>query len=238
MTEMRDVTGVSALQRNGVTYKVATTSVTVDEYDASQKVVACHGTSIPSAEAGYAVGCTFKNDTTGHLYVNQGSVTSCTFNDLGAIAASEISLAQGSVLVGNSAGLATAVSAKADKAILVGNGTTVAPVQMTGDVTITNAGVTAIGATKVTAAMLATAIAPTHVVKFAGTHSYGGGGTSSAETVTGVLATDVVQATVRNYTNVSYILKAVPTTNTVTFTWNTDPGASTTVDYVVLRAIA
>lgn len=81
-------------------------------------------------------------------------------------------------------------------------------------------------------------ITPSHLVKYAGTHSYGGGGTSDAATVTGVAATDIVFATIKASTNAVSIVKAVPTTNTVTFHFSADPGASTEVFYQVINAAA
>lgn len=81
-------------------------------------------------------------------------------------------------------------------------------------------------------------ITPSHLVKFAGTHSYGGGGTSDAATIAGVAATDIVLATIKAATNACYLAKAVPTTNTVTFHFSADPGASTVVFYTVLNAAA
>ncbi len=87
----------------------------------------------------------------------------------------------------------------------------------------------------VTLAKLAAGITPSHVVKFGGTHSYAGGGTSTAATVTGVAATDKVQATLTGATTL-VPFKAVLTTNTITFTFSADPGAGTTIDYEVLRA--
>lgn len=79
-------------------------------------------------------------------------------------------------------------------------------------------------------------ITPSHVVRYAGTHSYSGGGTSDAATVTGVAATDIVFATIKASTNAVSITKAVPTTNTVTFHFSADPGASTEVFYQVINA--
>ena len=38
--------------------------------------------TIPSAKAGYAIGCLLTNGTTGSLFINQGSATSCTFRDV------------------------------------------------------------------------------------------------------------------------------------------------------------
>lgn len=91
----------------------------------------------------------------------------------------------------------------------------------------------------VTLAKLASGISPSHIIKYAGTTgAYGGGGTSNAFTVTGVAATDVVSAVIRTSTNNVSITKAVPTTNTLTITFSADPGAGTTVDYIVARAAA
>lgn len=75
-------------------------------------------------------------------------------------------LATGSIFVGT-ANVATAVDAKADGQILIGNGTTLASQAITGDVTLTNAGVTAIssgvivdGDVSASAGILGTKIAP------------------------------------------------------------------------------
>lgn len=91
----------------------------------------------------------------------------------------------------------------------------------------------------VTLAKLASGITPSHVVKYAGVHTYGGGGTSSAATVTGVVgATDIVIGSLKAATNAVYLYKTVGTDNTITFTFSGDPGASTVVSYMVLRAAA
>lgn len=91
----------------------------------------------------------------------------------------------------------------------------------------------------VTLAKLASGVTPSHVVKFAGTTSaYGGGGTSNGFTVTGAAATDVATAVIRASTNAVSITKAVLTTNTLTVHFSADPGAGTTVDYVIVRAAA
>jgi len=62
--------------------------------------------------------------------------------------------ARGSIAVGGAAAW-VALVAKTDKQILIGDGTDLKSVAVTGDVTISNTGVTAIGATKVTKAMMA-----------------------------------------------------------------------------------
>jgi len=89
----------------------------------------------------------------------------------------------------------------------------------------------------VTLAKLASGVTPAaNVVLFGTTTAYAGGGTSNGFTVTGLLSTDTVSAVIRASTNAVAIAKAVPTTNTLTITFSADPGASTTVDYIVVRA--
>lgn len=88
----------------------------------------------------------------------------------------------------------------------------------------------------VTLAKLASGIAPSHIVKYAGTANYAGGGTSTAITVTGAAATDLVFAQIQASTNAVSVVKVVPTLNTVTVDFSADPGAATVVQYQVLRA--
>lgn len=87
----------------------------------------------------------------------------------------------------------------------------------------------------VTLAKLASGIAPSHIVKYAGTANYAGGGTSTAITVTGAAATDLVFAQIQASTNAVSVVKVVPTLNTVTVHFSADPGAATVVQYQVLR---
>jgi hypothetical protein len=69
-------------------------------------------------------------------------------------------LARGSIISGQTDNnRPTALDAKGDGKVLIGDGNDLKSVAVTGDVTITNAGATAIGATKVTTAMLAAALA-------------------------------------------------------------------------------
>lgn len=88
----------------------------------------------------------------------------------------------------------------------------------------------------VTLAKLASGIAPSHIVKYAGSANYAGGGTSTAITVTGAAATDLVFAQIQASTNAVSVVKVVPTLNTVTVHFSADPGAATVVQYQVLRA--
>lgn len=151
------------------------------------------------------------------VYENTGTSASPSWDLVGSTAAGEIALANGKVLIGNASNVAAAQT-------------------FTGDVTTSNAGVTAIGAGKVLLAMLGTGISPSHVIKFAGTAAYGGGGTSTAITVTGAAATDIATAVIRASTNAVSIVKATLSTNTLTIEFSADPGAGTTVDYTVSRA--
>jgi len=61
---------------------------------------------------------------------------------------------EGNILVGNATPAWAVLDASTDAQLLLGDGTTLTSVAMSGDVTITNAGVTSIGAAKVTKAMM------------------------------------------------------------------------------------
>lgn len=75
-----------------------------------------------------------------------------------------------------------------------------------------------------------------HVIKFAGTAT-GGTTATRAYTITGALSTDVATAVIRASTNAASIQKATLTADTLTVLFSTDPGASTTVDYTIVRAV-
>lgn len=64
----------------------------------------------------------------------------------GSLETPDLALAEGNVIVGNNAGKGSALNAKTTTQILVGNGTTITSVALSGDVTMTNAGVVAIAA--------------------------------------------------------------------------------------------
>lgn len=91
----------------------------------------------------------------------------------------------------------------------------------------------------VTLAALATAIAPSHVVKFAGKHTTAGGDATEVITVTGLLTTDVVHVTVQTAgATPRSIVAAVLTANTITVTMSDDPSTDHILAYSVLRATA
>lgn len=69
-------------------------------------------------------------------------------------------IAQGSIKVGGAANAPTDLNAKTDGYILVGDGTDIKSVAVSGDISLTNTGATAIGAAKVTTAMLAETASP------------------------------------------------------------------------------
>jgi hypothetical protein len=128
--------------------------------------------------AGYALPGTLLVDVTNKkLYQNTNTKASPTWGSIGDVDAAEITLAQGRVLVGNAGGVGVALNSSAggnilvgndttmvaldasdDAKLLLGNGTTITSAAMSGDTTISNAGVVAIGAAKVTQAMLSTAL--------------------------------------------------------------------------------
>lgn len=109
---------------------------------------------------------------------------------------------------------------------------------VTGDVTISNAGLTAIGSGKVLLAMLGSGITPSHVAKFGGKITWSGAGASLATTIAGVAASDLVQATFQNMpTQATTFLQAVPTTNTLTLTMSAaNTSNDAVITYTVFRA--
>jgi len=65
----------------------------------------------------------------------------------GAVAdESDLAITEGNILIGDSSGLGVELDASTDKQIIVGDGTTAASVALSGDVTITNAGVATVSA--------------------------------------------------------------------------------------------
>lgn len=81
-------------------------------------------------------------------------------------------------------------------------------------------------------------LSPSHVVKFAGKHTTTGGAATEAFTVTGVLATDIVLATVQTEGGTPRtLLSSAPTTDTVTLLFSGDPSTDHVVSYVVYRPL-
>lgn len=125
--------------------------------------------------------------------------------------------------------------------ILVGSAGNVATdTAMSGDITITNAGVTAIGAAKVAKAMLAATVRPSSMIVFSGTPTTVGGSATEAFVVTGALAASdhaYVQV-VNDGTGNRTVLQAVVTNDTLTITFSGDPGNDLIFNYQIIRATA
>jgi hypothetical protein len=130
-------------------------------------------------------------------------------------------------------------SVLASARIFVGSAGNVATgVAMSGDTTISNTGVVAIGAGKVTKAMLAATVRPSHMIVFAGKPTTVGGAAAEAFAVVGaVAATDnaFVQM-VDNGTNNVTVLQAVVTNDVLTVTFSGNPGNDAIFNYQIIRA--
>lgn len=123
-----------------------TSTLKVRETDSDGLILSATCTGAPPTTASifqHGAICVRTDSGTGTkaIYENTGSTASPAWNLIGDVTAGEIALAEGSILVGNNAGVATALSAKTTTAILIGNGTTITSAAMTGDVSMTNAGV-------------------------------------------------------------------------------------------------
>lgn len=91
----------------------------------------------------------------------------------------------------------------------------------------------------VTVSKLASALQPSHVVKFAGTFTTVGGDADETITVTGALATDlVICQVVDGGTNSVTLLEATAAEDAVNLVLSADPSNDAIVNYIVLRAIA
>lgn len=148
-----------------------------------------------------------------------GAIVNADVNAAAAIDYSKLAtLTSGNILVGSAGNVATSVA-------------------MSGDVAIVASGATTIQAGAVGLSKLASAVAPSHVVKYAGQHTTVGGAAAEAIAVTGLAATDLVFVQMKNdgTSNVT-IVDAVPTLNTLTVTFSADPGNDTVVYYQALRA--
>jgi len=144
-----------------------------------------------------------------------------------------VELVEGSMLIGNSAGISTALDVSGDTKIVVGNATTATSVALSGDITMTNAGVTSIGSDKVvtakildanvTKAKLAVGISASHMAVY-GSASFTTVGGSAAETIRTVGSSPQT------------IVSAAVTTDTLTVTFSGDPSNDHVIDYMIVRA--
>lgn len=169
-------------------------------------------------------------------------------------------LAQGSIWSGQASDRPAELDASTDAQILVGDGTDINSVAVSGDVTIDNTGAVTIAALAVDTAELAAdavdgtkladnavslehldaAMTPSHIVKYAGEFTWTGGGASKAETVAGVLATDIVMITLQTVpSEAAYVVTGAASTDTVTVVLSAaNTSNDAVVAYVVYRAAA
>jgi len=130
-------------------------AVSVALTDGNNLAIFAKCTGAPPGTAGlFAHGCLIIRTDSGtgnqSLYENTGTTAAPVWNLVGAISAGEITLAEGSILVGSATGVATALDAKTNTQVLVGNGTTITSVALSSDVTMTNAGVVTIANSAIT----------------------------------------------------------------------------------------
>lgn len=226
-----DSVGTADIQDLAVTAaKLAADAVTNVKVAAAAAIAFSKLAALPSAQilVGSAGNVATATAVTGDIAITNGGVTSIAAGavvnaDINAAAAIDFSklaaLASARLLVGSAGNVATAVD-------------------VTGDVTISNAGVTAIGAAKVTKAMLAATVRPSHMIVFAGSLTTVGGAAAEAFAVVGAVgATDkaYVQITDDGTGNVT-ALQAVVTNDTLTVTFSANPGNDCTFNYQIIRA--
>ncbi|OPX88987.1 MAG: hypothetical protein A4E53_01720 [Pelotomaculum sp. PtaB.Bin104] len=122
-----------------------TSTLKIRETDSNGLILSCTCTGAPPTTAnifqhGAIAVRTDSGTGTKAIYENIGSSASPSWNLMGDVTAGEITLAEGSILVGDSSGVATALSAKSDGKVLVGNGTTITSVSVSGDATLASDG--------------------------------------------------------------------------------------------------
>ena len=173
--------------------------------------------------AGVATDVAMSGDAT---IANTGAVTiaalAVTNAKVAAAAAIDFSklavLASGNVIVGSAGGVATSVA-------------------MAGDVTIIAAGTTAIGAGKVTKAMIASTVRPAYMVILAGTFTTVGGDANETIPAVGAIATDLAFAEIRTFgTGSRTIVTTAANTDTIDLVMSGDPSNNHVICWQILRA--
>lgn len=154
-------------------------TITVLLKDSSGKYLLAYGTTVPTdSGAGYAKGCIFIKTDAGAgsqgMYINVGTTAACNFDVVTTIGAGDVAtesiaddavtldklvnITRGSILVGGADDAPTELAGKASGKILVGDGTDLKSVAVSGDVTLAANGAVTIGAKKVLSTMLADAV--------------------------------------------------------------------------------
>lgn len=82
-------------------------------------------------------------------------------------------------------------------------------------------------------------ITPSHMIRYAGTHTTSGGSATESITVSGVVAGDIVVATLETEGSSPVTLDAAATnTDAIDLTFSADPSSDHIVSYVVLNAVS
>ena len=118
--------------------------MTITTYDANSDGVVNAAATATNLVGGVAGGVAYQS-AAGTTAITAAGTAGYLLQSNGAAAPTWVagltnSLAQGSIWVGNSSGVATAVDAKTSAQILIGDGTTIASKALSGDVTMTNTG--------------------------------------------------------------------------------------------------
>ena len=204
--------------------------------------------SIPvTGASGYKPGCIFIKNASSFgqatQWVNNGTVSSCSFVPVGPVFGYGIKLAGGPV---TSAGGDTTETITRPGLI---NSTDIAFVghEVSNDTDQIVAAIAADDAITITGsadpltahgyvfALLRKNIVPEWDIVAAGTHTTVGGSTAEAITVAGILATDIAFVNYGATNDTDVIAKAVCTANTITVTCSADPLAVHSIHYMVIR---
>jgi len=226
-------------------------------YDGTEFVT----TATSNTWAGKAFLAAASGAVAGYLDLNKGAglVSTGDIADESVTTAKMADLARGSLLSGQGSNRPLALAAETSGQVLVGDGTDIASVAVSGDVTMASTGAVTIAALAVETGMIAAdavdatkiaddavsaehlddGILPSHVCKYAGEFIWSGGGTSLAATVTGALATDIVTGCIQTVpSEAGYLASLAVTNDTVTATLS---AANTSNDayiaYQVMRAV-
>lgn len=137
------------------------------------------------------------NGTTGAMFALSGDVTMTNAGVVtigaGAVDPAMQAITTGRIVIG-AAGAGAELDVSTDTGFMVGNATTATVVTMSGDATMTNAGVVSLALPKVRAAVR---------------HTWAGGvATTDTVTLTGVIATDVIHATITANSGVGAVVSA------------------------------
>src|SRR3972149_4251392 len=98
-------------------------------------------TDLVDGKDGAAKASLYLDRVNGEVYKNTGTKAAPTWNSLGGVAASEITLAEGNVLIGNSSGVGVALDlGNTSAGIAIGDGTTATIHALSGDVTMSTTG--------------------------------------------------------------------------------------------------